>query len=56
MSENIILKKNPKMEFQLLDNGFKLIDGLTERNTGFYAYHDIQSIELNKVWRFGILD
>ena len=50
MSENIILKKNPKIEFQLLDNGFKLIDGQTERNTGFYSYHDIQSIELNKVW------
>ncbi|MCJ7802416.1 MAG: hypothetical protein MUP82_08690 [Candidatus Marinimicrobia bacterium] len=50
MSENIILKKNPKIEFQLLDNGFKLIDGQTERNTGFYSHHDMQSIELNKVW------
>lgn len=50
MSENIILKKNPKTEFQLLDNGFKLIDGQTEENTGFYYYHDIQSIELNKIW------
>ncbi len=50
MSENIILKNNPKIEFQLLDNGFKLIDGQTERNTNFYSYHDMQSIELNKVW------
>ena len=50
MRDNIILKKNPKIEFQLLDNGFKLIDGQTERNTGFYSYNDLQSIELNKVW------
>ena len=50
MSENIILKKNPKIEFQLLDNGFELIDGQTERNSGFYSYNDLQSIELNKVW------
>jgi hypothetical protein len=50
MSENIILKKNPKIEFQLLNNGFQLIDGQTERNTGFYFYNDLQSIELNKIW------
>ena len=50
MSKNIILKKNPKIEFQLLDNGFELIDGQTERNTGFYAYNDLQSIDLNSVW------
>ncbi|MCF6170668.1 MAG: hypothetical protein L3J66_06805 [Bacteroidales bacterium] len=50
MSENIILKKNPKIEFQLLNNGFKLIDGQTERNTDYYAYRDLQSIELYKVW------
>ena len=51
MNENIILKKNnPRIEFQLLDNGFKLIHGQTERNTDFYSYHDIQSIELNKIW------
>ena len=50
MSENIILKKDPKIEFQLLDNGFQLIDKQTEKNSGFYAYHDLQSIELNKTW------
>ena len=50
MSENIILKKNPRIEFQLLDNGFKLIDGQTERNSGLYSYNDLQSIELNKIW------
>ena len=50
MSENIILKKNPKIEFQLLDNGYKLIDGQTERNSGFYAYNELQSVELNNVW------
>ena len=50
MNENIILKKNPKIEFQLLDNGFELIDSQTERNSGFYSYNDLQSIELNKVW------
>jgi len=50
MSENIILKNNPKTEFQLLDDGFKLIDGQTQRNTGFYSYYDMQSIELNMAW------
>ncbi|PLX11110.1 MAG: hypothetical protein C0597_15680 [Marinilabiliales bacterium] len=50
MSENIILKKNPRIEFQLLDTGFELIDGQTERNTGFYSYDDVQSIDLNNVW------
>ncbi len=50
MSESIILKKNPRIEFQILDNGFELIDGQTEQNTGFYSYHDLQSIDLNKAW------
>lgn len=50
MGENIILKKNPKIEFRILNNGFELVDGQTERNTGFYSYNDIQSIELNYVW------
>lgn len=50
MSENIILKKNPKIEFQLLDNGFQLIDEQTEQNSGFYSYNDLQFIELNKTW------
>ena len=50
MSEHIILKKNPKIEFQLLDDGFQLIDEQTEKNSGFYPYHDLQSIELNKSW------
>lgn len=50
MSENIILKKNPKIEFQLLDYGFQLIDEQTEQNSGFYSYSDLESIELNKIW------
>ena len=50
MSESIVLKKTPRIEFQLHDNGFKLIDGLTESNNGFYNFNDLQSIELNKVW------
>lgn len=50
MCQNIILKKEPKIEFRFLDNGFELIDGQTEKNSGFYAYNDLQSIDLNKVW------
>ncbi len=50
MSEIIILKKSPRIEFQLRDNGFQLIDERTEQNTGFYSYQDLQSIELNKIW------
>lgn len=50
MSEKIILKKEPKIEFQLLDNGFQLIDNHTEKNSGFYTYNDLLSIELSKTW------
>ncbi len=50
MSENIILRKNPKIEFQFLDNGFQLIDEQTKQNSGFYDYNDVKSIELNKTW------
>ena len=50
MSQNIILKKNPKIEFQLLDDGFNLIDEQTENNSGFYTYKELQSIDLDKPW------
>lgn len=50
MIDNIVLKKNPKIEFQLLDNGFQLVDEQTEQNSGFYSYSDLQSVELNKIW------
>ena len=50
MSENIVLKNNPKIEFQFLGNGFELIDGQTEQNTGFYDYNDLQSIDLDNIW------
>ena len=50
MATHVILKKSPKIEFQLHDLGFNLIDGQTESNTGYYAYNDLQSIELNKAW------
>lgn len=48
--ENIILKKNPRIEFQLLENGFRVIDGQNQQNAGFYAYEELESIELNKIW------
>lgn len=50
MNENILLKKSPKIEFQLQDAGFQLIDEQTANNSGFYAYTDVQSVELNKPW------
>ena len=50
MSKNIILKKEPKIEFQFLDKGFQLIDEQTEQNSGFYAYNDLQSIDLKNTW------
>ncbi len=55
MNENIILRNNPKTEFQLLDNGFRLVDGRRVRNNGFYSYDDVQSIEFNKVWYIRLL-
>jgi len=50
MTESIVLKEYPRIEFQLLDSGFRLSDGRTEGNSGLYAYSDLQSIELNKTW------
>lgn len=50
MSSTILLKKNPKIEFQFLDNGFQVLDEQTERNSGFYVYSDLQHIELSKTW------
>ncbi len=50
MGESLVLKKNPKIEFQFLVDGFKLIDRQSEQNSGFYSYHDLQSVVLNKVW------
>ena len=50
MPENIILKRNPKIEFQMFELGFQLIDEQTVRNSGFYAYNDLQSVELNRTW------
>lgn len=50
MSETIILKKSPRIEFQFLENGFRLKDEQTIKNSGFYLYRDLHSIELNKTW------
>lgn len=50
MSENIVLKKTPKIEFKILEHGFQLIDEQTKDNSGFYAFKDLKSIELNKIW------
>jgi len=44
------LKKHPKIEFQFLDHGFQLLDEQTIKNSGFYAYSDVRSIALNKLW------
>ncbi|HCV51577.1 MAG TPA: hypothetical protein DGP89_09550 [Saprospirales bacterium] len=50
MSENIFLKNDPKIEFQFLENGFELIDRQTNRNSGFYSYDDLLSIDLDNAW------
>ncbi|MFC5045407.1 hypothetical protein ACFSTE_17855 [Aquimarina hainanensis] len=50
MQEQIIFKKNPRIEFRFQTNGFQLIDQQTVQNSGFYSYRDIESIRLNKVW------
>ena len=50
MSKNIILKKDPKIEFKFLENGFELIDGQINHNSGFYFYNDLHSIDLDNSW------
>ena len=55
MGEHFVLKNAPKTELQLFDDGFILIDGQRERNNGFYAYDDMQSVELHKLWYNGLV-
>jgi len=50
MSKQLILQTNPKIEFQIHENGFRLIDEQIEKNTGFYNYNDLQDINLEKPW------
>lgn len=50
MTESVVIKINPKVEFQFHDIGFMLIDEQTAENSGLYSYTDVQSVELNKVW------
>ena len=50
MDENIILKEEPKIEFQFRDNGFEVMDEETVKNSGFYTYDDLKSSDLNSAW------
>lgn len=50
MSENIVLKNSPLIEFQMLEKGFQLNDEQTVKNSGFYEYSDLLSVDLNKTW------
>lgn len=50
MNNTILLKKEPRIEFQLVANGFHITDKKAEANNGFYPYGDLQSIELNSIW------
>jgi|SRR5690554_3975281 len=50
MGENIILKQEPKIEFQFRENGFEVRDEETEKNSGFYTYDDLKSSDLNSAW------
>ncbi len=50
MMEHITLQESPKIEFLLQENGFQLIDEQSQQNSGFYAYSDLRSIELDKLW------
>ena len=57
MKEQIILRRNPNIEFKIQDDGFLIIDEQTKQNEGFYAFSQLESINLNKPWfpRFSIM-
>lgn len=46
----VLLKNSPRIEFQLLDSGFQIIDETTESNSGFFSYPDLTSIQLHRPW------
>ena len=50
MNQSIVLKQNPRIEFQLMDHGFQVIDQQTSDNSGFYPYQELESVELNNAW------
>lgn len=50
MKRNIILKQDPKVEFQFEENGFHLLDAQSENNNGYFAYEALQSISLEYAW------
>lgn len=50
MTNNLVFNINPKIECQLHNNGFELIDRQTAMNSGFYSYADLQSIDIINGW------
>lgn len=50
MSNPLLLKKKPNIEFHFLEHGFQLNDTETALNSGFYSYQEIQSVVLHRVW------
>ena len=47
MSQSIVLKQQPRIEFIFNQEGFELIDQQTKRHSGFYNYADLQSVDVN---------
>lgn len=48
MNNSITLNNSPRIEIQLLESGFQFIDERTEHAAGYYAYQDVQGVELNR--------
>lgn len=55
MNETITLRNSPKLDIRLQKNMFEIVDQLTPKNSGSYAYGSLKSVQLNQGWLLSLL-
>jgi hypothetical protein len=55
MNETITLRNSPKLDINLQKDMFEIVDQLTPKNNGSYAYGSLKSVQLNKGWLLSLL-
>ncbi|MCM4173991.1 hypothetical protein DHD32_21200 [Arenibacter sp. TNZ] len=55
MNEIITLRNSPKLDIRLEKDMFEIIDQITPKNNGSYAYGSLMSVQLKKGWLLSLL-
>lgn len=55
MNETITLRNNPKLDIRLQKDRFEIVDQITPKNNGSYAYGSLKSVQLKKGWLLSML-